>query len=194
MSIDWYNRNAQKFYAQTIGADITHLRNRFLAYIPAQGHLLDAGCGSGRDSKAFLEQGYQVTAFDASEAMVHLAREFTGLEILQRRFDEVTWQNEFNGVWACASLLHVPRSQISGMLAQLVSALVVGGILYVSFKLGQGERTSGGRFFSDYDEAALEKLCIAQINLEVIEVFISHDARPGRRQEWVNAIARKLSA
>lgn len=192
MTSDWYDRHAQAFFEQTVGADIAHLHERFFAHLLSGGSILDAGCGSGRDSKVFIERGYRVTAIDASEAMVRLASTWSGIPVQLMRFEEIPWQSSFDGVWACASLLHVPRVQISSVLIKLVDALVPSGILYVSFKLGWGERHSKERFFNDYDEEELAVLLTLEERLEVIDIFKSIDVRPGARQQWVNALARKI--
>jgi SAM-dependent methyltransferase len=191
---DWYETHAQKFFDQTVEADLAHLHERFLTYVNPGGKILDAGCGSGRDSKAFIERGYEVTAIDASKAMVQLASNWSGIRVLHMQFEEIPWPATFDGVWACASLLHVPRCQISSVLTKLVTAMVSGGILYVSFKLGEGERFSKGRFFNDYDEEGLSTLLALEEGLEVIDIFKSSDARPGARQQWINALARKTGS
>ena len=78
----------------------------------ANGHILDAGCGSGRDSKAFQELGYAVSAFDASEEICRFATEYLGQEVQCRRFEDVIEENCYDGIWASASLLHVSKKDI----------------------------------------------------------------------------------
>lgn len=118
-SVAYYEANAQRFFAETVGVDMSELRERFLTAIPAGGSILDAGCGSGRDSKAFLDRGFRVTAFDASAEMARLASDHIHQPVAVRRFEEVDEQDVYDGVWACASLLHLPEAQLRTALARL---------------------------------------------------------------------------
>jgi 2-polyprenyl-3-methyl-5-hydroxy-6-metoxy-1,4-benzoquinol methylase len=109
VSVSYYNENAQAYFDQTVQANVGDLRSRFLKHVPFGGKILDAGCGSGRDSLAFHRAGYLVAAFDASLEMCRMAREYSQLSVMEMAFQEMTWRNEFDGIWACASLLHVPE-------------------------------------------------------------------------------------
>jgi SAM-dependent methyltransferase len=82
-------------------------RDKFEAYISKSGRILDAGCGSGRDSHAFKQHGYSVVAFDASTEMCRMASKLIRQKVLLMRFDGMDFEDEFDGVWACSSLLHV---------------------------------------------------------------------------------------
>jgi SAM-dependent methyltransferase len=191
VSIAYYNQHAEAYFAATANADLEELRLKFVASIPASGHILDAGCGSGRDALAFHKAGYQVTAFDGSQAMCSLAHEYTKLPIVQMTFQEIRWCDEFDGIWACASLLHVPQKELSIVCTQLVRALRVGGVLYASFKHGRGERVVEGRQFTDLIPSELQLLLQAS-GLNLLECWTSKDVRPGRGgEEWLNALARK---
>ncbi|SFL04837.1 class I SAM-dependent methyltransferase [Azotobacter beijerinckii] len=97
----YYETQARQFFAETVGLEMGELHRRFLDAIPAGGHLLDAGCGSGRDAKAFLARGYRVTAFDASPALAGLASEHLGQSVAVRRFAEVEETALYDGIWAC---------------------------------------------------------------------------------------------
>jgi SAM-dependent methyltransferase len=150
----YYTQHAAEFFHSTVGVDMAPIRQRFLARLPPGGHILDAGCGSGRDARAFAEAGFQVTAFDASAELARLASAHCGFEVAQRRFEDVDEVAQFDGIWCCASLLHVPLAAMPATLARLWTALRPGGTLYVSFKHGTGERVHGGRRFTDADEAS----------------------------------------
>jgi 2-polyprenyl-3-methyl-5-hydroxy-6-metoxy-1,4-benzoquinol methylase len=82
VSVNYYNQNAEGYFADTVGADVHHLRSKFLTHVPAGGDILDAGCGSGRDALAFHKAGYHVIAFDASAEMCRKAREYTDLPVI----------------------------------------------------------------------------------------------------------------
>ncbi len=188
-----YDRHAGAFAAETADLDLAPLHDRLLRRVPAGGHILDAGCGTGRDALAFARRGYRVVAFDASEAMVRHARARLGGEgtVLRMPFDEVAWRGEFDGVWACASLLHVPRHGFEAVGRRLADALRPGGAWYMSFKLGTGERRAGGRMFVDHTEASL-RAALEALPVEVVEVWTSGDVRPGReRERWLNAVATR---
>jgi SAM-dependent methyltransferase len=168
------------------------LYDRFLPLIPAGGLILDAGCGAGRDAKVFVEAGYRVTAFDASPEIAVLASKYLGQEVLVREFGEIRWKWSFDGIWACASLLHVPYNALSETFRTLVQALKPDGVMYTSFKFGQGERIKHGRHFTDIDEPRLREILSHMSNHEIIDIWLTGDRRPEREKEkWLNALIRK---
>ena len=153
---------------------------------------LDAGCGSGRDSRAFLERGYEVTALDASESMVELASHHIGRQVFHLSFDQVRFRGRFDGVWASASLLDVPRRNLVEVLVQLAIALKAGGVMYASFKYGEGETIRDGRLFNDYDERSLRDLLRSHTDLVPQEVWRTTDLRTDRNDvSWLNVLLRK---
>ena len=188
-NIEYYNMHADDFYAGSVDADMSEWRNRFIKYLPDGGRVLDAGCGSGRDSKAFIMQGYSVVAIDASREMCLRASELLGQEVWQMRFDEMSFEDEFDGVWACASLLHVPVTEMADVLRKIKHGLRPAGIFYASFKYGEGETVKDERKFTNY---TLESVCelVEGAEFRVLECDISYDVRLGRGEEkWVNVIA-----
>lgn len=188
-NIEYYNMHADDFFKGSVDADMSEWRNRFIKYLPDGGRVLDAGCGSGRDSKAFIMQGYSVVAIDASGEMCLRASELLGQEVWQMRFDEMSFDDEFDGVWACASLLHVPISEMADVLKKIKHGLRPEGIFYASFKYGEGETVKDVRSFTNY---TLESVCelLKGAGFRVLECDISYDVRPGREEEkWVNVIA-----
>lgn len=191
-SVGYYDENADRFFRDTVNADMTALQHRFAELLPVGGRVLDAGCGSGRDAKAFAAMGFDVVAFDASAEMVRRAQVHTGLEVLQMTFAEVSWQQEFDGIWASASLLHVPRAQMVEICCRLRDAIVPGGLLYVSFKHGVADRFVDGRTFTDMDEALMGELVARIDGLSMFDSWVTADVRPGRVTEtWVNCLARR---
>jgi SAM-dependent methyltransferase len=193
-SLEYYDRNVEKFFTETSGIDMAEHWAHFLSLVPAGGRILDAGCGSGRDSRHFLEQGYEVVAFDGSAEMARKASEFLGREVLHLLFEDMQFQDEFDGIWACASLLHVPKAELPEVLQKLANALKPGGFLFVSFKKGDAERRKeDGRFFTDMDEGTFRKLLEEVPELRLEEAWLTHDARPSRAHEqWLNCLVRKL--
>jgi 2-polyprenyl-3-methyl-5-hydroxy-6-metoxy-1,4-benzoquinol methylase len=192
-SIGYYDRNGATFFARTVDADMSADHARFLKHIPAGGSILEAGCGSGRDALAFKNAAYNVTAFDGSEEMVRLATAHTGLPVQHKRFDEIDEQNAFDGIWANASLLHIPRAELPAIMARLARALKPGGVWYMSFKHGDHEAIIHERHFTYMTEPMLADAIRVQ-GLAPIDMWASEDVRAGRKGEiWISAIARKLA-
>lgn len=188
----YYNENAQSFFDTTVNVDVKKLYDRFLPRIENHGKILDAGCGSGRDSKNFLNLGYNVVAFDANESLVKLASKHLGQAVTLATFDSFVAKAEsFDAIWACASLLHVPREDLSCTFLRLGKLLKPDGAFYCSFKYGNTEQIRNGRFFADMTEQTLADT-LSSTQLTVEETWISADARPGREAEqWLNAILVK---
>ena len=191
-NVDYYNRNADSFFEGSINADMSVVRARFLSYVPAGGRILDAGCGSGRDSKVFMEAGYDVVSFDASEEMCKRASEYIGREVKNMRFEEMSFANEFDGIWACASLLHVAFEKLPEIVKKLHEALRTNGAVYASFKYGEGTKIRGDRVFSDFTEESVIPF-FENAGFKIVSNVVGTDSRPGREDEkWVNVICVKL--
>lgn len=192
-TIDYYNANAEMFYQETIGVEMTEFYEKFLIILPDKAKILDAGCGSGRDSLYFKRHGYQVTAIDGSFSLAQLAAKTINEPILNQTFQEIEFENEFDGIWACASLLHVSRNEIDDVINRLAKALKTDGILYASFKYGDEEYEKDGRYFNSYDEESFRELINTQANIEILKVWISNDLRKERNQEkWLNILMIKI--
>ena len=190
--MDYYQKNATEYYKRTVAADMSECIDKFLAYVPDGGAILDAGCGSGRDSKVLLERGHQITAFDASKELARLASDHIGLEVKAMSFGDMEWDGEFDGVWACASLLHLDEAELPLALSNIHRALKPGGAFYTSFKYGTGIRQTDERIFYDYKEETLSKMIEDSGLFDVQEIFVTGDVLPGREdQRWVNVIARR---
>ena len=190
-TIEYYNQNAKSFIARTLYADMSKNRERFLRYVRPGGKILDAGCGSGRDSLAFMRDGYIIDAFDASEEICRLASDILGFTVECKRFEDLKGDSEYDGIWASPSLLHVDGSKLPDVMIRLKSLLKPDAILYASFKEGNTEREKDSRFFHDMTEEMC-KILYQNTGLEVLEVFRSQDVREGRASEtWVNIIGKK---
>lgn len=191
MSQNYYQTHAQTFFDGTVNVDMSPLHKAFTRHLPARAKVLDAGCGSGRDALAFKQLGYRVEAFDASPELVALAKAHSGLPVKQMTFAGVNEQEQFDGIWCCASLLHVPFAELPGVMHKLAAALKPGGIWYFSFKYGEGEREQEGRTFTDINETRLAALLAGQPTVAVIEQWITQDVRPGRDEKWLNCLVMK---
>lgn len=188
----YYDRHAQAYFERTRDLDVSHLYRPFLAQLAPGARILDAGCGPGRDLRAFRERGYDAVGIDASASMVRLARVHAGAEVHHQRFQDVAWREVFDGIWACASLLHVPRSELAEVLALLADALKPDGVLYASFGWGRGEREANGRRFTLLDSEQLDRLLVEVETLTPIALWPSQDVRTGRGPgDWLNALVRR---
>ena len=191
----YYDVNCEKFCARTFHLNMSELYEPFLAMVRPGGRVLDAGCGSGRDALAFHQRGYQVTAFDASEAMVAMAHRLTSLEIQHLSFEGMRFCEEFDGIWACASLLHVRHANIGDTFRRFLSALKLGAAWYMSFKWGDGESFREGRMFSNFTEHSLREKIASFRELAPVRIWRAADLHPTRRSDgWCNAIVRKVAS
>jgi SAM-dependent methyltransferase len=194
-TIAYYDNNATSFCQDTLLLDMRELYKPFLALVPPGGRILDAGSGSGRDSLAFLNMGYEVLSIDASVEMVRATSNLTGQPAIHMSFAEFTFDNEFDGIWACASVLHVPPQELPSVLQTLLKAVKEGGPIYLSFKRGDSERMEAGRYFNDMDERSFSRLVRDQPELTTERLWTTKDSRPSRIDKcWLNAILRKTSA
>ena len=186
---NYYNKNAKNFFEGTVNTDMTEHYAAFMQKLPQKAHILDAGCGSGRDSLYFINQGYQVTAIDASEELCKLAEAYIGQPVLCLKFQDITFENTFDGIWACASLLHVPSLELEQVLSCLKRALKQGGLLYASFKYGDFEGRRNERYFHDLNEEQAERL-FTGVGLSMEKMWITKDVRADHVDEmWLNITA-----
>lgn len=193
MSIEFYNQNADLFFDGTKNVNMEHLWSRFQKYLPQNANLLDAGCGSGRDSKYFKSQGYSITAFDASAPLAQLASDFIGLPVTVATFSSFETNEKFDGIWACASLLHVTSTELAPTFLKLSQWLKPDGVIYCSFKYGNEDISKDGRDFTNCDEDRLATF-IKGSGLTIKELWVTADARPGREDEkWLNGILGKVN-
>jgi len=191
-TLDYYNNNAEEFCQSTVDADMSVCYQMFEKYLQPSAKILDLGCGSGRDSKYFLSKGYEVTAADGSEEICKYASEYLQRPVQCVRFDEMKFQEEFDGVWACASLLHVEADKLRNVMKKVWNSLKTDGILYASFKFGTEEREKDGRYFVDLDEVKVRELLEKEGLFQVLECQVTVDVRKGRSSEkWMNVVGKK---
>jgi len=191
MSVGFYNEFAESYAKSTKNVDMTENYIPFLSLLGKGAHILDAGCGSGRDARFFLNRGFRVTAMDASNVLAKIAVEWTGLEVEVCSFEEFIPSEPMDAIWACASLLHVPAAELPLIFSHLSECLKENGLFYCSFKYGREEYEKDGRWFTNCDEKRLSEF-IRNSSLLVRKEWISSDVRPDRADEkWLNALLIK---
>lgn len=191
-TLDYYNRNAVSFVESTRHTDMQPVQDRFLAFLKAGDFILDFGCGSGRDTRYFLEKGYRVAAADGSTECVKLASAYTGIEVKELLFQDLNEFFVYDGIWACSSILHLPKGELLPVFRKMCNALKIPGVIYTSFKYGEFEGERNGRYFTDFTEDSFRDFIREIPELVTEECWITGDARPGKGDEkWLNIILRK---
>ena len=192
-TLNYYNTNAKSFISSTLAVDFSQTQDKFLCLLPPAASILDFGCGSGRDTKYFLDAGMQVDATDGSEELCRLASEYTGIPVRQMLFEDLDAKAQYDGIWACSSILHLPKDALKDVLKKMIVALKENGIIYTSFKYGMLEGERNGRFFTDFTEETFQKFVSDVNEIKIEESWITGDVRPGRGDErWLNLILRKI--
>lgn len=191
-TLEFYNRNADSFIENTLHADMQETQDRFLRLVKPGGCILDFGCGSGRDARSFLLRGYRVDAVDGSAELVRKASEQLGIPVQQLRFQDLSEVNYYDGIWACASILHLPKRELKYVMPKMTTALHDGGVIYASFKYGTFEGERNGRYFTDFTEETIREFLPDMPTLQLRECWITADVRPGREDgKWLNLLLRK---
>ncbi len=188
-TITYYNQNAEEYFNNTVNVSMQGLYAQFEAYLKPGDKILDLGCGSGRDSRYFLSKGYDVVSADGSKAMCNLAETYIGKKVRNITFEKLDYDNEFDAVWACASLVHVDIGEITDVLFRIQRALKKKGILYASWKYGKGERIENQKYYADYDEESINNL-FSDASMKVAKIWISDDNLI-RASKWLNVIGEK---
>lgn len=191
-TLDYYNSKAKDFASGTVNVAFTEIQDIFLKYIPDGGKILDFGCGSGRDTKYFLSKGYEVDATDGSEELCKIASEYAGVQVKQMLFEELDKVEVYDGIWACASILHVEKKQLPDIMKKIAIATKTGGVVYASFKHGDFEGVRNGRFFTYLTEESFGEILKSVPELVIEKLWISADVRAERGEErWLNIVLRK---
>ncbi len=192
-TVDYYNENAKDFVQGTISVDFTKVQHKFIERLEKGDYILDFGCGSGRDTKYFIDNGFKVDAIDGSEELCKLASDYTGINVKHMYFQQLSDVDKYNGIWACSSILHLKYEELVRVIEKMNLALKQNGIIYTSFKYGDFEGERNGRYFTDITEISFKKLIENIKNLKIEEYWITSDVRPGRGEEkWLNLILRKI--
>ena len=191
-TIDYYNLNAENFIENTQNVDMHQAQDRFLLLLDENALILDFGCGSGRDTRYFLDKGYRVTATDGSAELCRRASAFTGIEVKEMLFQKLDDRGTYDGIWACSSILHLPKNELLLVIRKMCDAIKNTGVIYTSFKYGDFEGERNGRYFTDFREDTFQEFMKGIPELTIKDHWITSDVRAGRGDEkWLNLILRK---
>ncbi len=188
----FYKNNVEHYVSETFDIKLTDNIELFLAYLPKNSKILDIGCGSGRDTLCFKQQGFSVVATDSVSEMAKSASKNISQQVLVRSFFNLDFNDEFDGVWASASLLHCPKSEITSALQNVANALKINGIAYISLKQGIGEGVDkNGRYFSYYSEHEVTELIDELDNFTINKLWLDKSTLRGIHQVWINVLLTK---
>ena len=193
-TLDYYNQNAESFIQGTVSVDFKQTQDKFLQSLTGK-TILDFGCGSGRDTKYFIESGYAVTAIDGSEELCKSASAYTGIQVKHMLFQDLDEVDCYDGIWACSSILHLPKEELKIVTQKMSRALKPNGIIYTSFKYGNFEGERNGRYFTDFTLDVFKDFISDVKDIAIEEYWITGDVRHGREDEkWLNLILRKIAS
>lgn len=187
MTLEFYDSDPEAYSRKTFGADMSGPRGRFLVRLPPKARILDLGCGSGRDSLAFRSMGFDAVPVDGSEGMCRVAESNTGLHVRRMLFSELDYEDEFDGVWACASLLHADSADLPSIFAAVHRSLRRHGVFFCCFKYGDFEGIRDGRHYTDMTESSLGDL-LSSSGFAAEDMWTSDTG--GFR--WVNAVSTRV--
>ncbi len=193
-SIDYYNKYANLYFESTVDLDMGETLDKFVTHLPEAGEILDLGCGSGRDSLSLIERGFDVTAVDGSKELSELASIHIGQDVLTMEFNQLDFHEVFDGIWACASLLHTPSEELEDIFKKVILGLKSGGVLYMSFKHGDFSGFRNGRYFNDFKTKTMKDFLNKFEELEVIDIWKSEDTKSESGDGlWLNVLVKKLN-
>lgn len=182
----YYQENSKKYINATKDVDMSFQYNLFIPRLKKGSCILDIGFGSGRDMLFFKENGFQVFGIDNVSTFVQHGKSL-GLEVEEKDYHQIDYENQFDGVWACASLLH--SNDLDKAFANIHTALKTDGIFYLSMKYERGTNIVDGKFYRYIEEDDLKILC-DKYNFNILQLSITDDLLH-RKEKWLNAVLKK---
>lgn len=158
-TIETYKKNFEQFAKNYQNNTVERDQQDFLALLEAINgkKILDVGCGTGTHAQYFSQRNYDVTGIDLVEEFLEYARKRCGANFINMDLKKLNFETEsFDGIWSCASLLHVPKHELIEVLSGFRKVLKPQGIIYASVKQGVGEKMENGRFFSYHTLESIE--------------------------------------
>ena len=194
LTIAAYDQMAEEYWAETRSRDLQGDYDLFLRHLEGSGpfDLLDLGCGPGRDLRYFADLGHRPVGLDGSARFVAMARAHSGCQVLRQDFRRLRLGRErFDGVFASASLFHVPPAELSKVLGCIHAALRPGGVLLALNPRGQDEQGWLGDRFCCYHRLSSWRRMVRAAGF----VELAHAYRPSgvprAKQQWVTTVWRK---
>jgi hypothetical protein len=139
-----------------------------------------------------MERGFCVDAVDGSEKICEIASTFIGIPVQKMLFQELDAVDLYDGIWACSSILHLPKTELKDVFGRMCKALKSDGVIYTSFKYGKFEGIRNGRYFTDFTEETFSDFLKGIPGIGLEELWITNDVRPDRGEEkWLNLMLRK---
>lgn len=189
--MNFYHTNAQEYCNRTFSIDLTHLYKRVLPYVRPSGKVLDIGCGSGRDSLYFHNNGFDVTGLDVSLPMIECAKKLTDDKFPIKHKHILDCydlpQLEYNLIWCCASMILIDKDFHKAVLGWFIDSLAVGGVLYASFKRGENTRIVDGMIHTHLTDDFVKDAFKSFLNASIIEYWITEASGT----EWINVLVRR---
>lgn len=195
-TLEYYNKNAKLYFEQTLIGNMQENYDKFLKHLPKDAYILDFGCGSGRDSKFFLDKGYKVKAIDGSIEMCKLASKYINQKVSCMKFEELNDVDTYDGIWACSSILHVEKENLINIITKMLKALKVNGVIYTSFKIGTGYDIKEGKYYHYLTKNdMIEILNQISKNVKLIDYFetLPSTKRVSQNTIWGNFIIKKFA-
>ncbi len=190
----YYNHKAEEYFRETIDIDMAPIRHTFIRLLPPKAHILDVGCGSGRDSRAFLHHGFTVTAIEPSPKLAHLSSTLLDQQVVVKKAQDIKEQEQYDGIWACASLVHIPDQELPETMKILANALKANGILYMSLKTNTHRHwDSRGRYYNDASHESISALLTEIPSMEIVEKYESSSKLRSTPCHWSNLLIRKTA-
>ena len=192
-TLDYYNKNSKDYFNSTVNVDMISSYKDFLGLLPQGAKILDLGCGSGRDSLQFMKLGYDVTAVDGSLELAKRASKLLGKEVIVSSFEELQLEDKYDGIWACASLLHLEDNALRDVLNKLYDNLNDSGIFYMSFKYGTSEFIDeNNRYFNMFTEERLIKFIEENTKYNILQINGADDSLDRINEvKWINVLCKK---
>ncbi len=193
-TIEYYNKTVIEFVNRTKDMNASKYYDFFLPHLRPHSHILDLVCGSGRDSKVFLDMGYRVTSIDGASELVKIATELTGQDVICARFDEIDYNEEFDGIWAFASIFHAERNELIEIFNKMRLALKAGGFVYCSFPAEIFTSVNKNLCFTEFSLDDLSKFLEPIPKLSIINSFIQCNTRAdGAVFRWLNVLIQRTN-
>lgn len=185
---DYYRGHSSEYISKTKDSDMSAIYLFVEPYMKEAKKVLDLGFGSGRDSLYFLRLGYDVYSLDGCPEFIKHGQAIGLPHLIQQDIKQLDYTDEFDFIFASASLLHIPSAKLVDALSRCRMALTKKGFLYASFKYGVYEGIRDGRYYTDMTEKTIEPF-LAQAHLKLVDVMITDDVQ-NRDNQWLNIIVK----